>query len=156
MAILNYLLCILALAVLVCETWLILKRNGKIDLKGKDDFFTLCLVMLFVMLLLRPDADADLIVSLRNMLILAAVFFSIAVKRGISSRGVEKLGFVIPWEKIRSIHVAPYQMSKVLVVYTTDRHQYKLLFSRHQLKKLIYEMQKYYPDILIEESLKIS
>ena len=82
--ILNYALCILALLALGGETYLIARRNRTIQVKGKDDYFTLCLVMLFAMLFLRPSTEAGLVESLRNTLILMALFFSIGVKRAIS------------------------------------------------------------------------
>ena len=99
----DYILCALALAALVWETWMIAKRNRTIKVKGKDDFFTFCIVMMFAMLFLRPEIDVDMLTSLRNTLILMALFFSLAIKRGISERGVEKICFVIPWDKIETI-----------------------------------------------------
>lgn len=47
MTILNYLISIAALAVLVYETYTVIRRNRRITVKGKDDFFTFCLVLLF-------------------------------------------------------------------------------------------------------------
>lgn len=151
----NYALCILALLVLGAETYLVIKRNRTIAVKGKDDFFTLCLVMLFAMLLLRPSAEADLVESLRNTLILMALFFSMGVKRGISVRGIEKLGFVIPWEGVEAIQIAPYQMNKLVLLCTAGKRSYKLFFPKYRIKELVYEIQKYYPKVLVEESLKI-
>lgn len=155
MEILNYLLCIVALAALVGEVYLVLRRNRTIVVPGKDDFFILCLVLLFAILLLGPNEDASMVESLRGTLILAAIFFSIAVKRGVSPRGIVKLGFVIPWDRIQKIRIEPYQMSKLKVSFYTEGRQYKLLFQKSSLRKLVYEMQKYFPEILLEESLTL-
>ena len=51
MTILNYLISIAALAVLVYETYTVIRRNRRITVKGKDDFFTFCLVLLFAALI---------------------------------------------------------------------------------------------------------
>ncbi len=154
--ILNYALCILALLALGGETYLIARRNRTIQVKGKDDYFTLCLVMLFAMLFLRPSTEAGLVESLRNTLILTALFFSIGVKRGISKRGIEKLGFVVPWEQITGIQIASYQMNKLVLLCSANKRSYKLFFPKYRLKDLVYEIQKYYPRVMLEESLKIS
>ncbi len=156
MIILNYLISAAALAVLVYETYLVIRRNRRITVKGKDDFFTFCLVLLFAALIFRPDPMADFLVSLRNTLILMAVFFTLAVRRGICEQGVVKLGFVIPWEKIQTVQVAKYQTSKVVVVFATEKRRYRLFFQQCRLRELIYELQKYVPEVLIEESLKLN
>ena len=151
----DYILCILALAVLIWETWLVAKRNRTIRLKGKDDFFTLCIVMLFAMLFLRPELDTGFLTSLRNTLVLMAIFFSMAVKRGVSERGFEKLGFVIRWNQIAAIQIEPYQTSKLVVYFQTEKHRFKLFFPKYQLQKVIYEIQQYYPRVMVADSLKL-
>ena len=153
--VLDYALCILALLVLGGETYLVTRRNRTIQVKGKDDYFTFCLVMLFAMLFLRPSTEAGLVESLRNTLILMALFFSMGVKRGISQRGIEKLGFVIPWGKITEIRVASYQMNKLVLLCSANERSYKLFFPKYRLKELVYEIQKYYPKVLLEESLRV-
>ncbi len=156
MTILNYLISIAALAVLVYETYTVIRRNCRITVKGKDDFFTFCLVLLFAALIFRPNPTADFLVSLRNTLILMAVFFTLAIRRGICEGGVAKLGFVVPWKEIRQVQVAEYQTSKVVAVFTTEKRRYKLFFPQHKLKNLVYELQKHVPEVLVEESLKLN
>lgn len=156
MTILNYLISIAALAVLVYETYTVIRRNRRITVKGKDDFFTFCLVLLFAALIFRPDPTADFLVSLRNTLILMAVFFTLAIRRGICEEGVVKLGFIVPWKEIRQVQVAEYQTSKVVTVFTTEKRRYKLFFPQHKLKNLVYELQKHVPEVLVEESLKLN
>lgn len=156
MTILNYLISIAALAVLVYETYTVIRRNRRITVKGKDDFFTFCLVLLFAALIFRPNPTADFLVSLRNTLILMAVFFTLAIRRGICEEGVVKLGFIVPWKEIRQVQVAEYQTSKVVTVFTTEKRRYKLFFPQHKLKNLVYELQKHVPEVLVEESLKLN
>lgn len=151
----DYLFCVAALVILCWETWLIIKRNRTIILKGKDDFLTFCLILLFVMLFLRPNMDESFLVSLRNTLVLTAIFFSIAVKRGISERGIVKQGFLIQWDQIRKIQIEPYQLNRLILRIITEKHQFQLFYPKYQLKKLIYELQKYYPQVMIAEELKV-
>ncbi len=154
--VLNYAICILALLVLGWETWLVAKRNRTVTVAGKDDFFLLCMVMLVAMLLLRPDIMAGFLESLRNTLVLMALFFSLAVKRGLSVRGVEKLGFVIPWDQIEQVQVEPYQLNRLVVYfYTRKKHRFKLFYPKYKLKNLVYEIQKYHPEVLLEKSLQL-
>lgn len=151
----DYLFCVAALVILCWETWLIIKRNRTIILKGRDDFLTFCLILLFVMLFLRPNMDESFLVSLRNTLVLTAIFFSIAVKRGISEQGIVKLGFLIQWDQIRKIQIEPYQLNRLILRIITEKHQFQLFYPKYQLKKLIYELQKYYPQVMIAEELKV-
>ncbi|MCI8599082.1 MAG: hypothetical protein HFJ10_11705 [Lachnospiraceae bacterium] len=155
MIVINYLICLIALVLLGYETWLVLKRNRKIDLKGKDDFFTFCLVLLFASLILRPDEHASFVVAMRNMLILMVIIFSLAVKRGINEQGILKLGFMIPWSKVAEVYISSYQMTKLVVTFSTQKRRFKLFYPKYQLKKLIYEIQKYHPDVMVEEDLNV-
>lgn len=152
----KYLVCILALLVLCYETWLVIKRNRTVFLPGKDDFFSLCLVMLFAMLLLQPNETSDFLEALCSTLVLMAIFFSMAVKRGLSEAGVVKLGFIIPWDRILEIRVLSYQTAKLMVQFSTRKHVFKLFYPRHQLKNLVYELQQHKEHVMIEESLKLN
>lgn len=78
------------------------------------------------------------------------------MKRGISEKGVVKLGFVIPWEKVTTVEIAEYQTSKVIARFTTGKRQFKLIFPKYQLKQLVYEIQKYIPKVMVENSLKLN
>ena len=151
MIVVNYLISIAALAVLVYETWMVIRRNRRITVKGKDDFFTFCLILLFAALILRPDPEADFLVSLRNTLILMAIFFTLAIRRGICEEGVAKLGFVVPWSRMQKIQIAEYQTSKIMALFTTEKGRYKLIFPRYRLKELVYELQKHVSEVLVAE-----
>ena len=151
----DYILCILAGAVICWEAYLVARRNRTIKLKGKDDFFTLCLIMAFTMLFLEPELDATLLESVRSTLVLLALFGTLTVKRGISDRGVEKLGFVIRWDQITAIQVEPYLTNKLVVYFQTEKFRFKLFFRLYELKKLVYELQQYYPKVMLAESLQI-
>ena len=151
MIVVNYLISIAALAVLVYETWMVIRRNRRITVKGKDDFFTFCLILLFAALILRSDPEADFLVSLRNTLILMAIFFTLAIRRGICEEGVAKLGFVVPWSRMQKIQIAEYQTSKIMALFTTEKGRYKLIFPRYRLKELVYELQKHVSEVLVAE-----
>ena len=85
----NYGICVLALLVLAAEVWFVLKRNRQIKVKGKDDFFTFALVLLFCMALFPLDQAGALLESFRNVVLLMAVFGTLAIKRGVSDQGIE-------------------------------------------------------------------
>ena len=105
----NYGICVLALLVLAAEVWFVLKRNRQIKVKGKDDFFTFALVLLFCMALFPLDQAGALLESFRNVVLLMAVFGTLAIKRGVSDQGIEKLFFTVKWDQIREIRLEPYQ-----------------------------------------------
>ena len=75
---LNYGASVLALLVLAAEVWFVLKRNRQIKVKGKDDFFSFALVLLFCMAIFPPTQMETLLESFRNVVILMAVFGSLA------------------------------------------------------------------------------
>lgn len=111
MTVINYMVSILALAVLIYETYLVIRQNRRVTVKGKDDFFTFCLVLLFTSLLLRPDPGAEFVGKPSQYVNPDGIVLYLAVKRGISEKGVVKLGFVIPWEKVTTVEIAEYQTS---------------------------------------------
>ena len=151
----DYVLCVLASAVICYEIYLVGKRNRTIKVNGKDDFFTLTIVMAFTMLFLEPHLDATVLESVRSSLILLALFSTVMVKRGISDRGLEKLGFVIRWSQITSIQVEPYQSSKLVVYFNTEKRRFKLFFHAFQMKELVYTIQQHYPRVMLADTLKI-
>ena len=151
---LNYGASVLALLILAAEVWFVLKRNRQIRVKGKDDFFSFALVLLFCMAIFPPTQMETLLESFRNVVILMAVFGSLAVKRGISDRGIEKLFFTVPWSEIRQIHLDPYQTQKMILVCETEKRKWKLYYHRYQLRDLLYQIQKYKKEVLLEPSLE--
>lgn len=140
---LNYVMCALLVACLILEAVFIVRRNRTIIVKGKDDFFTITLIVLFIFLLFPFSDSITMIESLRNVLMYVVVFASAAIKRGLSGSGVEKLGFTIDWQDVKEIRINAYQASKVQAVFLTDKRKYKLLFSKYMLKDVLREMEKH-------------
>ena len=151
---LNYGICVLGLAVLVGEIWFVLKRNRKIRVKGKDDFFTFALGVLFLLALMPLSQRGNLLESFRNVVVLMAAFGSLSIKRGISDAGIEKVFFTVPWSQIRQLCLEPYQTQKMVLVCRTDKMKWKLYLHRYQLRDVLYQIQKYRSEVLIEPSLE--
>ena len=57
----NYVVCAVLLAGLIGEVLLVLRRNRTILLKGKDDYFSFCLVVLFVVIIFPLSDAADIV-----------------------------------------------------------------------------------------------
>ena len=116
---LNLAACVFLIGVIIVEIWFILHVNKQIRIKGKDDFFTGALVMLFVILIFPLTENLQMIEIVRNILLLAALFATMAVRRGLTDRGVQKLFFTIPWERLDEVLISEGQMNKVQVVFRT-------------------------------------
>ncbi len=149
----NYMLCFVFIVVLIVEVVFILKRNRKIVMKGKDDFFTFTLIVLFA-LMIFPLSDMDSMVeNIRNILILVAIFGSAAVKRGFSDKGMEKIFYTMDWDSIQSVHIDEYQTSKIKVVCQTEKGKHKLYFGKYKLKEVLRVLEQHVSNIYIQSSL---
>ena len=149
----NYMLCFVFIVVLIVEVVFILKRNRKIVMKGKDDFFTFTLIVLFA-LMIFPLSDMDSMVeNIRNILILVAIFGSAAVKRGFSDKGMEKVFYTVDWDSIQSVHIDEYQTSKIKVVCQTEKGKHKLYFGKYKLKEVLRVLEQHVSNIYIQSSL---
>lgn len=146
-------LCIVLLIVLIFETYLIITRNRLIRVKGKDDYFTAILILLFILLIFPLDIANTGIESFRNMLAIMIVFASFAIKRGLMDKGVAKFGFIIPWSKIQAVYFEPYQTMKVAVVFKTKQHRFKLLFHVVALKELFETVTLHCSEVMVEKGL---
>lgn len=144
---------IILLAGIVFEIYLIFRRNRKILLKGKDDFFTMMLVMLFTMLIFRVTETTSLIESTRNIFLLVFLFASFSIKRGISVNGFEKVFFTIPWREISSIQIEESKINFILVKIKAGKLRYNLLFHSFQLPQVLNEIGNKIEDIRVQESL---
>lgn len=147
------LLCIICIGIIGYETYIILKRNKTVIVKGKDDFFTITIVMFFIILFMPLDQSTSVLSAMRNTLIIIAVFATIAIRRGISERGIEKIFYYIPWETIERVHIDSYQSTKVMVYFEQkSKKTATLIFHYRYLSKLIFNLQKYMrrDEILLE------
>lgn len=150
----SYLACIAAIAVIMVEIFFVLKRNKKIILKGKDDFFTFTLAVFFVITIFPVSEMDSMLENVRNILVLVAVFGTAAIKRGFSDQGLEKICFTIPWSQIESIQIDEYQSSKIQVVcHTKQGRKFKLFFSKYILKDVLRITQKHVSQVYMQNSL---
>jgi hypothetical protein len=151
---LNLAACVFLIGVIIVEIWFILRVNKQIRIKGKDDFFAGALVMLFVILIFPLTENLQMIEIVRNILLLAALFATMAVRRGLTDRGVQKLFFTIPWERLDEVLISEGQMNKVQVVFRTKTMRFKLIFPRFKLKELVFELQKHVDKVSLQKSLQ--
>lgn len=153
----QLLLCILCIGIIIFEVYLIAKRNRKIIVKGKDDFFTVTLIMFFLILIMPLDQSASVLVALRNTLAIVSVFATLAIKRGVSERGIEKIFYFIPWNNIIKVKINSYQSVKVMVYFELYSNKTaKLIFHYRHLSALLFQLQKYLQRdaILLEEKVE--
>lgn len=152
----NYFMCVLFIAVLIAEVVFILKRNRKIVMKGKDDFFAFTLVVFFALMIFPLSDMGSPTENIRNILLLVAIFGSAGIQRGFSERGMEKLIYTIPWDCIQSVQIDPYQVSKIQVVCQTEKGRHKLFFGKYRLKEVLYVLEQHVSNIYIQSSLSQS
>lgn len=134
---LNLGLCILLLVGLVFEAYLVMKRNRTVKVKGNDDFFTVMIIIFFIMVVFPITNSAMLIESFRNMLLLLFVFSTFTIKRGISEKGFEKVFFTVPWDKITSIQISELKINYITVKAQTEKIKFKLIFHKFQLPMVL-------------------
>ena len=150
----NYVLCVLSMLCIIGEIFLILKRNRKVQLRGKDDFFTFSLVVFFAIIIFPLAEMSSMVENIRNILILGAIFGTAGIRRGFSEKGMEKVCYTIAWEQIKTVRINEYQTSKIQVICQTARGKHKLLFSKHLLKEVLRLKEKHVPDIYIQSALE--
>lgn len=90
----------------------------------------------------------------RNICIYTFLFSTFAIKRGISEKGFEKVFFTVPWSTIEEIEVSICQTAKFQVVCNTGNFHFKLIFNNIQLKRVLWELDKYHKNIKIEKALQ--
>ena len=149
----NYMLCFVFNVVLFVEVVFILKRNRKIVMKGKDDFFTFTLIVLFALMIFPLSEMGSVVESIRNILILVAIFGSAGIKRGFSEKGMEKVFYTVGWDLVQSVHIDEYQTSRIKVVCQTEKGKHKLYFSKYKLKEVLRVLEQHVSNIYIQSSL---
>lgn len=153
----NVLLCFVCTALLIGEIWMILRRNRKIVVRGKDDIIVPAAVMLALVLLMPLDTSLSTLSALRNTVAIVTVFASFAIKRGVSEQGVEKIAYTIPWSKIANVHINSHQTTTVVAVFQLDTGgTNRLIFHIVRLRPLLRELQKHlgHDKILLEQSVE--
>lgn len=151
---LNYLICMVLLAGIGYETFLIYKRNRAIRLPGKDDFMTMMLVIWAIVFIIPLNQMSTEIEAIRNILILLFVFSTFAIKRGVNEKGIVKVFFTIPWYLVRQIQVDPHQINQAKIAFKTDKFSVKLIFPMHSLSRTLAFASSYCSNILIDASIE--
>lgn len=134
--------------------YLVFKRNKKIIVKGHDDIFTIALIMFFVIIIFPITQTITLMEIVRNICIYTFLFSTFAINRGISEKGFEKVFFTVPWSTIEEIEISICQTAKFQVVCNRGSFHFKLIFKNIQLKKVLWELDKYHKNIKIEKALQ--
>ena len=150
---LNYFISLLLIIFMIFELFLIVTRNKKIRVRGHDDFFVIVLILFFAMVILPVKFENVLIESFRNVLIYMVIFTTFAIKRGFSDKGMEKVFFTIPWEKIETLTLTDHYNNKFVVMATLGNYKLKLIFNNAYIKKVADFVAIKYPDLKIQESL---
>lgn len=151
----DYIMCFGIVVVILFEIALIVKRNKTIDLKGKDGFFAITMILFLAIVIFPMDVNNTMVESLRNTLVFVAIFGSVGVKRGFSEKGIEKLFFAIKWNQITGLYVEEYQVSKIMLRVVTSGKVYKLYFNKIQVKQVIKYLQDRDFQVNISETLQI-
>lgn len=159
----NYAVCMLAVCCVLLEAWVIWRRNRTVTVKGKEDFFSFALVLLFVVLIFPLSENATLVEALRNILVLLVLFGSLGIKRGLSAAGICKAFGIVPWDMVEEVRIEEYQTARVAARFCTKQGKsYQLLFPKYQLKKLLWEIEQHmdrnciYLQTALEQVLKMN
>lgn len=151
--IMNYVLCIFLMACLGLEIYLIIKRNRTILVRGRDDYFIAVMVLAAVLLLMPYNYSIDWLEALRNTTAIVVVFGSFGIRRGLSARGIEKLGYHVDWADVKDPRIEQYLTSGLVLRFNGKKHAHRLLFSFSTLKKLLYEFQQHGFDVMVQQEI---
>lgn len=153
----NCFLCLLLTAGIIYTLYLAFKRNKTIEVKGKDDFLS-TMIILFICIIAFPITDITSIIEvLRTILLYLFLFSTFCINRGINEKGINKIFFIIPWNKITRIEISSFQTTKFSLLCYTDNYKFKLIFHNFQIKKVLLILNKFHKDnIKIEQSIQNS
>lgn len=114
----NVISILILIIIIAYETYLILKRNKTVLIKGNDDFF-LVMVLLLIVLLVFPFNQNELVEeAVRNLLTIVAIVASLSIKRGINNQGIVKVCFIIYWNQISHIIVEENKSSSSKAIFS--------------------------------------
>lgn len=147
----NYGLCGLAVLAMSFELYLIVTRNRKIKVKGKDDYFSFALVLLFTVLIFPVSMEYTVLTSLRNTLIFLALFGNLGIRRGLMEDGIAKSVYTVAWDQVESVQIDEYQTAKIQAVFAMRGRQIKLIFPKAQLRTVLAELEKHIGNIYLKK-----
>lgn len=112
-----------------------IRRNRTIQLSGSDDPMLFVLIALLIILAFPIVGGATAAQMVRNFFIYAALFSTLVVKRGLSTKGFEKFFVTIPWSKILRVWVEPSTNNRIKLTADTTQHRYKILIRKFRLQE---------------------
>ena len=116
------------------------------------------MIILFICIIAFPITDITSIIEvLRTILLYLFLFSTFCIKRGINEKGINKIFFIIPWNKITRIEISSFQTTNFSLLCYTDNYKFKLIFHDFQIKKVLLILNKFHKDnIKIEQSIQNS
>lgn len=155
MQIISGMVTFVALGVLFAEVVCMQKRNRTVQIKGKDDFVLYAILVLLVVgglpLLLQ---DGSTLATAALLFSATAAFASVAVRRGISARGVEKFLYGIRWQQMQSLTLVGHQMHKMKLQVQTSKRTHTLYFHKTSVKELLRMLQAQGFDVRIDGEIE--
>ncbi len=155
MSFLYYAIALLALAAMVWETVTIFQRNKTVKVKGRDDPFALMIALGVSMLLLAPQKEAVLATALASIAVLAALLFTIPVRRGFTEEGLQKFAYLIPYRDMKEAKIERVQMSRVKCHVITEGGSRSLLFLNREMKDVVRILQKHGVKVYLDKELQL-
>lgn len=156
MKILYYIIALLAVAAMVLETITILRRNKQVKVKGTDDPFVLMIALGVSMLLLAPQKEAVMATAVSSICVLAALLFTIPIKRGFTEEGLQKLTYAIPYKDMTEAKVERVQMSRVKCHVITEGGSRSLLFLNKDIKDMVRILQKHGVKVYLDKEVSVN
>lgn len=150
----NYIICIIFIAVICYEILLVIRRNRQIQISGSDSLVFSLLVMMAVLLVMPLQENTEYIVMIRNILIIGALLGTFGIKRGISERGIEKVFFTVPWEKITDAEISEYQGTKIQVVFLYGKWRIALIFHKYQIGQISECLSSHLQNVRVHRELE--
>lgn len=149
-------LIILFIAILVAITYRVITNNKKILFKGHDDYVYTAIILV-VLLAINPVSETMSYYGiLRSILLMAVVFATFGIKRGISDKGFEKVYFTLQWKDIENVYIQAMStsVSKISIsIHMKNKLKFKLYFKISQLPEIVDFLKTKLPEVQVEKEL---
>ncbi len=154
MEMLNYAICFICMGIVIWEVLLIQRRNRTVWIKGKDSYIIFAAVVGLVLVVIPIDFSMSGVTGARNLLLICAIFATVAVKRGFSEQGIVKLYYIIEWKDVKQVQIEETGSSKMLLTFDTNKGQRRLFFNKYILADVLYCLEEKQVSYMMQESLK--
>ena len=152
---LYYAIAVIALFFMGYEVYVILSRNKTILIKGSDDYFLFMILLGTFMILLSPEEKAPLASAIASICVLVTLLFQLAIKKGLTEEGLQKLFYRISYSDINEIRIERISFSRIKLNAFTDNGSRSLLFLNRNLKEIIRLCQKKGIKVYLEKDLNV-